>query len=154
MLVSQRDTCMNKTFQSVRPGIHGGKQGIHKEDQWSQTLDHQKAKFERLFMKNKGGHSNSENLNMYRYMYHSGKNFNSRQIDTTTTAPSTTLKWVINISSTPITEVQKQLLAHGPNFAISPWTPPTGETSQQLNKPDQVLPRGRQRNCLQRWRLL
>ena len=63
-------------------------------------------------MKNKGGHSNGENLNMHRCMYHSGNTLDSRQTATTTTAPAATPKWVINMSSTPLTDVQKQLLAH------------------------------------------
>ena len=89
------------------------------------TLDYQKAEFERLWMKNKGGCSNSEDQNMY--MYHSGNNLNSRQTAITTTA---TAKWVKNMSSTPLTKAQKQLLAHGPNFAIPFQSPSIGNTLQ------------------------
>ena len=78
-------------------------------------------------MKNKGCHSNGENLNMHRYMHHSSKNLDSRQTATTTTALTATSKWVINMSSVPLTEVQKQLLALGPNFAIFPRSPPIKE---------------------------
>ena len=45
-------------------------------------------------------------------------------------APSTMLTsstWVKNLSSTPITEAQECLLAHGPNFAIVPKCPFNGE---------------------------
>ena len=35
--------------------------------------------------------------------------------------------WVRNISSTPSSEAQEQLLVHGPNFAVVPWCPSTGE---------------------------
>ena len=77
--------------------------------------------------KNKGGHSNGEDLNVHRYIYHSGKILDSRQTATTATAPTATSKWVINMSSTPLTEAQKQLLAHGPNFTISPRNPPIVE---------------------------
>ena len=28
-------------------------------------------------------------------------------------------KWVINLSSTPLTPIQEALLAHGPNFAVA-----------------------------------
>ena len=78
-------------------------------------------------MKNKDGYSNDENLNVHRYMYHSDNNLDSRQTATTTTEPVATSKWVINMSNTPLIEVQKQLLAHGPNFTISQGRPPIGE---------------------------
>ena len=37
-----------------------------------------------------------------------------------------TKRWVKNLSSTPLTEAQFSLLAHGPNFAIAPRHPPWG----------------------------
>ena len=33
-------------------------------------------------------------------------------------------KWVINLSSKPLTQVQRSVLAKGPNFAASPRHPP------------------------------
>ena len=39
-----------------------------------------------------------------------------------------TKRWVKNLSSTPLTEAQFSLLAHGPNFAIAPRHPPMGTT--------------------------
>ena len=36
-------------------------------------------------------------------------------------------KWVINLSSIPLTKKQESLLAHGPNFAISPKKPLLGD---------------------------
>ena len=33
-------------------------------------------------------------------------------------------KWVINLSSKPLTKVQRSVLAKGPNFAVSPKHPP------------------------------
>ena len=58
------------------------------------TIDHQKAKVERLWLKNKGGCSNIEN----QYMYHGGENQNSKQTAKTTT--TTTSNWVKNMFST------------------------------------------------------
>ena len=43
--------------------------------------------------------------------------------NTTTTTKSMT-KWVINISSRPLSTVQERLLAQGPNFAVVPREPP------------------------------
>ena len=36
-------------------------------------------------------------------------------------------KWVINISSKPLTKVQEKLLTHGHNFAVVPRNPPITE---------------------------
>ena len=40
---------------------------------------------------------------------------------------TTPKKWVINLSSTPLTQEQESLLAHGPNFVLTPQKPPQGE---------------------------
>ena len=40
---------------------------------------------------------------------------------------NTTNKWVINISSKPLTQAQEKLLAHGPNYAVVPRSPPIAE---------------------------
>ena len=37
------------------------------------------------------------------------------------------LKWVINLSSKPLTQAQRSVLAKGPNFAVSPRHPPSLE---------------------------
>ena len=39
----------------------------------------------------------------------------------------TSSTWVKNLSSTLLAEAQECLLAHGPNFAIVPRCPPSGE---------------------------
>ena len=36
-------------------------------------------------------------------------------------------KWVINLSSKPLTNAQRSVLAKGPNFAVSPKHPPNLE---------------------------
>ena len=43
-------------------------------------------------------------------------------------------KWVINLSNTPLIPTQHALLAHGPNFAVTPKSPPILEyiTSMEL----------------------
>ena len=48
----------------------------------------------------------------------------SNQGSTDTTNKEYTRRWVKNLSSTPLTEAQFSLLAHGPNFAIAPRHPP------------------------------
>ena len=36
-------------------------------------------------------------------------------------------KWVINLSSKPLTQAQRSVLAKGPNFAVTPRHPPNLE---------------------------
>ena len=40
---------------------------------------------------------------------------------------NTANKWVINISSKPLTKAQETLLAHGPNLAMAPRSTPVTE---------------------------
>ena len=44
------------------------------------------------------------------------------------------VKWVHNLSKTPLTEVQEKVLAHGPNFAITTKEPPVSEYVSQNRK--------------------
>ena len=39
-----------------------------------------------------------------------------------------TKKWVINLSSIPLTKIQEDLLVHGPNFVVTPQKAPWGNT--------------------------
>ena len=48
------------------------------------------------------------------------------QTITETSTKEFTRRWVKNLSSTPLTEAQFSLLAHGPNFTIAPRHPPWG----------------------------
>ena len=57
---------------------------------------------------------------------------NSATTNTTTTDTTTKEyinRWVRNLSSTPLTEVQVSLLVHGPNFVVAPRHSPMGITS-------------------------
>ena len=48
-------------------------------------------------------------------------------------------KWVVNLSSIPLTKEQESLLSYGPNFAISPKNPPLGEYIMNIEKVCQSL---------------
>ena len=48
-------------------------------------------------------------------------------------------KWVINLSSIPLTKQQENLLSHGPNFAISPKKPLLGDYILNIEKACQSL---------------
>ena len=130
-----------------------------KEDRHYNTLERQKAKLDRLIRKeliNKGGHSKS--INMQRYMHQSNANSSRTTAITTTGTPTTndtvnsrsTLptskavksKWVINMSKKPLTNAQEKLLAHGPNYAITPRSPSIGEYIAAVEKTYQNLTQG------------
>ena len=51
-------------------------------------------------------------------------------------------KWAINGSSTPLTEAQEKLLAHGPNYAVVPKHPPVIEVITSFEKTCQKLVKG------------
>ena len=53
--------------------------------------------------------------------------------------PDISKKWVVNLSSIPLTKEQESLLSHGPNFAISPKKPPLGEYILKIEKACQSL---------------
>ena len=48
-------------------------------------------------------------------------------------------KWVINLSSVPLTKDQEDLLSHGPNFVITPKKPPLGDYITNIEKACQSL---------------
>ena len=57
---------------------------------------------------------------------------NKTNLTTTTTTIDTAedkmeKKWVINLSSSPLTQVQASLLAHGPGYAVTPKHPLYGD---------------------------
>ena len=43
------------------------------------------------------------------------------------TSDTSTSKWVKNLSDKPLTRAQRSLLAHGPNYAVIPMSPPKEE---------------------------
>ena len=80
------------------------------------TFEHQRLKFEKLchkYKKTKDGHSDIHHGNhgQTSIVTATDSNFNSNPNSTNNT-------WVRNISSTPLTEAQEKLLAHGPNYAV------------------------------------
>ena len=130
-----------------------------KEDRHHKILQRQKAKLDWLMSKevhvNRGGHSNPD---MQRYMYHSSNRYMyqsgtdnssrttsttpgngttsdnpciSRGTSSTTTVVKSNSKWVINMSKKPLTEPQVKLLAHGPNYVVTPVVHPLESTLQQ-----------------------
>ena len=86
------------------------------------VMERQISKFNRLLQKGQkkqeqGGHSNHQDDCIDKGPYMDGVK-----------------KWVINLSSIPLTKEQESLLAHGPNFAITPKKPPLGEYISNIEK--------------------
>ena len=89
-------------------------------------MERQKNKLERLGQKKnsteRGGRSNqhgdSTGINT--------ENLDVSPVDNNTNT-SNNNKWVINISNKPLTKAQEKLLAHGPNYAVVPKSPPIAE---------------------------
>ena len=51
----------------------------------------------------------------------------SRSTTSPSAADNLRNRWVVNMSKIPFMEAQENLLTHGPNFAITPKSPPIGE---------------------------
>ena len=62
------------------------------------------------------------------------------------TCNTNTSKWVINISSKPLTQAEEKLLAHGPNYAVVPRSPPTTEYIAAIEQACSKLKQERQKN--------
>ena len=93
------------------------------EARHQRVLDRQKRKLELLYQQKTGGHSNKGN--------HSS-----------CAQRSDTSKWVKNLLDKPLTEVQKSLLAYGPNYAIIPKNPPKEEYIAAIEHACQKLTEG------------
>ena len=134
MLKMQIDTCMEqlktcleeRVMEECKLFINNKRESRH-----NSTLVRQLHKLEWLCHKNKiqGGHTN--------YQVKEDGHSNIRE-----EGGEKHQKWVINISGTPLTEVQEKLLAHGPNHAVVPKYPPTIEVITLIEKTCQNMVKG------------
>ena len=101
-----------------------------KELRHVKMMNRQMSKFEKLLQqknfKDQSGHSKHCIQNGYSSQEH------------LETIESTQKKWVINLSNTPLTQEQESLLAHGPNFAVTPKNYHKGSISPLLNQPFKI----------------
>ena len=147
-----RDTCIDQLkdqisnffFQESVKFIERVRETRHQA-----VLKRQLSKFDQLWQRFRGGCSNQEIINGHPNSWYrqQGERLPAMVSDTpftsaeeppattsiTTTTDATTTKeyinrWVRNLSSTPLTEVQVSLLVHGPNFAVAPRHPHMGTT--------------------------
>ena len=101
------------------------------------TMDGQKQKLEWLCHGNsskRGGHSNTHG------------DHTCTTTDIAGVSPinnnTNTNKWVINISGKPLTEAQEKLLAHRPNHAVVPRSPPITEYVAAIEQVSSKLQQG------------
>ena len=122
-------------------------------------LERHLVKFERLCQKTKGGHSKQHpsgrsNLSSTEAQNKDkeGRILPAVTLNRTTTTTTTTRdtaedrreeKWVINLSSSPLTQVQASLLAHGPGYAVTPRHPPYGDYIAATEKACSTLDQNR-----------
>ena len=108
-----------------------------RETRHQTVLKRHLSKFDRLWQKSRGirpkedttnGHSNT-GLGKQREITSTDALEDTPDTDISdivTTTKEDTNRWVRNLSSTPLTQVQVSLLLHGPNFAVSSRHPPWG----------------------------
>ena len=160
MLNFQADTCINNLEstlnQDVMEKCHEFINNI-RERRHYKTMVRQTKKFEKLQMKT-GGRSNiqsggdgknQDSNGTFETTVETTQPINTVEAVTSTTAVynknnnNNKVKWVHNLSKTPLTEVQEKVLAHGPNFAITTKEPPVSEYISQIERLCQQLEKGK-----------
>ena len=122
----QKDTCITNLANKIKEeDLKYCEEFIEarREARHYKTMERQKKKLERLCQKNsteRGGCSNQHGDNTC-------INTENLDISPADSSSNTNNKWVINISSKPLTKAQEKLLAHGPNYAVVSKSPPIAE---------------------------
>ena len=125
----QRDTCITNLASKIKEeDLKNCEDFIEarREARHYKTMERQKKKLERLCQRNsrnsteRGGHSNQHGD-------HTCTNTENLDVSPADSSYNTIKKWVINISSKPLNKAQEKLLAHGPNYAVVPKSPPIAE---------------------------
>ena len=167
----EKDTCMEELSKIMgQEDMEECKRFMFyiKEERHLKTLVRQKRKLEALQGKEKNHIITGGCINNHTYMYRqsgtdkssitssvSNLNLdldsrpttstlasNSRPTSSTSAAGNLRDRWVMNLSRIPLTEAQENLLAHGPNFAITPRNPPIGEYIAAVEQTCQNLAQG------------
>ena len=139
MLKEQRDTCIYQLEERlIRDSMKECKNfiKIKRESRHYKTLERQKNKLERLCHKNRSAKSGCSNIQHGDQNNTVNINTNGQRIDTASPsqAQESNIRWVRNISSTPLTEAQIKLLSHGPNYTVVPKNPPIIEFIATIEK--------------------
>ena len=128
MATCKRDTCMN-TLSEVFPKEIMEECArlifLRREAYYIKVKNRQIAKLEWLCQKNRGGHPNIH------HGRHGGQGSNEINSTRNTQLPedqdkvslNTKERWVVNLSSQPLTQAERKLLTHDPNFALTSRSP-------------------------------
>ena len=105
-----------------------------------------------MWQKNTGGHPNIQN-GRDGYNQSNGTEVTSTEdlpiatttpeVTATTTVNNNRVKWVHNLSRTPLTDAQEKALAHGPNSAVVAREPPVSKYISQIERVCQQLKQGK-----------
>ena len=128
MFSLQLDTCKTELENKISEEDLGNCKELieaRKEARHYKIMIRQKQKLERLCHRNSSERSGCSNIHGDHTCTNTENLGVSPSNNTCTT--NTNNKWVINISSKPLTQAQEKLLAHGPNYAVVPRSPPITE---------------------------
>ena len=171
MLVNERVRSINNTITMFRWQIDTcikslgsliGEEGmeechgfisLRRERRHPSTLERQIKKYNLLWQRNTGGHSNfqhgskaweeSNKENGEERPLGTNSHLIERNEDSSASKEKEGYrKWVYNLSKTPLTEDQEKVLARGPNFAVIA-KPPVSEYISQIEKACQQLDQGK-----------
>ena len=151
MATHERDTCIT-TLSEVFPKeiMEDCKRLIflRREAYYIKVKRRQISKLELLCHKNRGGHStkqdgrqgsqdeNKRSNNNYSDLQEEDKDKDNKQDS------ELKEKWVVNLSSQPLSQAEKSLLTHGPNYAVTSRCPPVIECITAIEEVCQKLERG------------
>ena len=145
----QIDTCINSLGRCI--GMQVMEEchrfiSLRRERRHKSTLERQIKKFNSLWQRNTGGHSNYQHGSIYWEEDRRDTSLNNENpmneatnIETTTTtttsrATSNNIKWVHNLFKTLLLKDQEKVLARGPNYAVVTKEPPVGEYIAQIER--------------------
>ena len=105
-----------------------------KECRHQKVLERQKKKFEALVLKSNGRSKQDVRNNSKKDGTNEDRDGKNRENS----------RWVINLSSTPLTKDQERLLAHGPKFVITPRETPVKEYKAATEQACMKMEQGKQ----------
>ena len=156
MTTSKRDTCMNTLSEVFSKEIMEECAKLiflRRKAYYIKVKQRQIAKLERLCQKNRGGHPNIHHGSIGRQRLNENNQIEITQIskdqeDQVIRGPENqrTLnikdRWVVNLSSQPLSQAERSLLSYGPNFAVTSRSPPIIECVTAIEEVCQKLERG------------
>ena len=153
MFNCQIDTCINNLERLLEKEVleecHRFIR-VRREKRHTHTQKRQIEKFNRLWQRNSGGHSNSDpgrraegsSENKVKQDQRKKQISNLENNNPQPQQQQQEKKWVHNLSNITLTEVQEKVLAHGPNFAVVTNEPLTGEYIAQIERMCQKMKQG------------